>query len=225
MKDMKKKVSERSGDPVWLTTFADAMSLMLTFFVMLFAATHLDKSKMEDALGSLRGALGMMDRTKPVIVSSPEIVRESEQIAEKIHYAVVSRGMGSEVQVKLVKGGVRISLASPILFDLGKAGLRPQILPLLDEISAIIKPLPNEIIVEGHTDNLPIHTERFPSNWELSAARAISVARYFIQEGITPSRIGVVGYADSRPLFPNDTPEHRQKNRRVEIFVRVKNGS
>jgi len=225
MKDMKKKVSERSGDPVWLTTFADVMSLMLTFFVMLFAATHLDKSKMEDALGSLRGALGMMDRTKPVIVSSPEIVRESEQIAEKIHYAVVSRGMGSEVQVKLVKGGVRISLASPILFDLGKAGLRPQILPLLDEISAIIKPLPNEIIVEGHTDNLPIHTERFPSNWELSAARAISVARYFIQEGITPSRIGVVGYADSRPLFPNDTPEHRQKNRRVEIFVRVKNGS
>jgi len=225
MKDMKKKVPERSGNPVWLTTFADVMSLMLTFFVMLFAATHLDKSKMEDTLGSLRGALGMMDRTKPVIVSSPEIVRESEQIAEKIHYAVVSRGMGSEVQVKLVKGGVRISLASPILFDLGKAGLRPQILPLLDEISAIIKPLPNEIIVEGHTDNLPIHTERFPSNWELSAARAISVARYFIQEGITPSRIGVVGYADSRPLFPNDTPEHRQKNRRVEIFVRVKNGS
>jgi len=225
MKDMKKKVSERSGDPVWLTTFADVMSLMLTFFVMLFAATHLDKSKMEDTLGSLRGALGMMDRTKPVIVSSPEIVRESEQIAEKIHYAVVSRGMGSEVQVKLVKGGVRISLASPILFDLGKAGLRPQILPLLDEISAIIKPLPNEIIVEGHTDNLPIHTERFPSNWELSAARAISVARYFIQEGITPSRIGVVGYADSRPLFPNDTPEHRQKNRSVEIFVRVKNDS
>ena len=221
MKDMKKKVPERSDNPVWLTTFADVMSLMLTFFVMLFAATHLDKAKMEDTLGSLRGALGMMDRTKPVIVSSPEIVRESEQIAEKIHYAVVSRGMGSEVQVKLVKGGVRISLASPILFDLGKAGLRPQILPLLDEISAIIKPLPNEIIVEGHTDNLPIHTERFPSNWELSAARAINVVKYLEKKGVNRQLLSAVGYGEYRPLFPNNTPQGRTRNRRVEIVIKI----
>jgi len=225
MRKIGQRDSEKSGDPIWLTTFADAMSLMLTFFVMLFAATSLEKSKLELALGSLRGALGMMEKTRPAIVSQPRIVKESEQIAGKIQYSALSRGLGKEVKVKIVKGGIRVSLASPILFDLGKAELKLEVLPLLDEIAAIFKEIPNEIIIEGHTDNLPIHTEKFPSNWELSAARAISVAKYFIDKGINPSRIGVVGYADSRSLFPNDTPEHRQANRRVEIFIREKNAS
>ncbi|RLE11450.1 flagellar motor protein MotB [Candidatus Aerophobetes bacterium] len=222
---MRKKDSEQSQDPVWLTTFADAMSLMLTFFVMLYAATTLDKSKLEPALGSLKGALGIMEKTKPAIVSTPEIVKESEQIAEKIQHFAVSQGLEKEIRVKVVRGGVRVSLASPILFDLGKAELKPGILPLLDEIAGTLKGIPNEIVIEGHTDNLPIHTERFPSNWELSAARAISVARHFIKKGLAPSRIGVVGYADSRPLFPNDTPEHRARNRRVEIFIREKDAA
>ncbi|HHF98134.1 MAG TPA: flagellar motor protein MotB [Candidatus Aerophobetes bacterium] len=222
MKKRKKRKTEESGDPVWLTTFADAMSLMLTFFVMIFAATSLNKGKVEQALGSLRGALGVMEKTKPAIVSPTQIVRESEAIAGKIRYAVTSRGLSREVRVEVVKGGVRVSLSSPILFDLGKANLKRDIFPLLDEIAALLREIPNEIVIEGHTDNLPIHTERFPSNWELSSARAISVARYFIDKGIAPLRIGVVGYADSRPLFPNDTPEHRAKNRRVEIFIKEK---
>jgi len=225
MRKIGQRDSEESGDPIWLTTFADAMSLMLTFFVMLFAATSLEKSKLEPALGSLRGALGMMEKTRPAMISPPMIVKESEQIVRKIQYSVLSRALEKEVKVKIVKGGVRVSLASPILFDLGKTELKLEVLPLLDEIAAIFKEIPNEIIIEGHTDNLPIHTERFPSNWELSAARAISVAKYFIDKGIISSRIGVVGYADSRPLFPNDTPEHRRANRRVEIFIREKNAS
>jgi len=219
----KREEEEESKDPVWLTTFGDAMSLMLTFFVMLFAATSLNKSKIEPALGSLRGALGIMQKTKPAIVSTPLVVEPTQKIAQQISQFVISKGLTGKVKVKLVRGGIRVSLASPILFELGKAELKQEIFPLLDEIATILKKLPNEIVVEGHTDNLPIHTERFPSNWELSAARAINVAKYLIKKGVSPSRVGVVGYADSRPIYPNDTPEHRASNRRVEIFIREKN--
>ncbi|HDN85114.1 MAG TPA: flagellar motor protein MotB [Candidatus Aerophobetes bacterium] len=219
----KREEEEESKDPVWLTTFGDAMSLMLTFFVMLFAATSLNKSKIEPALGSLRGALGIMQKTKPAIVSTPLVVEPTQKIAQQISQFVISKGLTGKVKVKLVRGGIRVSLASPILFELGKAELKPAIFPLLDKIAIILKKLPNEITVEGHTDNLPIHTERFPSNWELSAARAINVAKYLIKKGVSPSRVGVVGYADSRPIYPNDTPEHRASNRRVEIFIREKN--
>ena len=219
----KREEEEESKDPVWLTTFGDAMSLMLTFFVMLFAATSLNKSKIEPALGSLRGALGIMQKTKPAIVSTPLVVEPTQKIAQQISQFVISKGLTGKVKVKLVRGGIRVSLASPILFELGKAELKQEIFPLLDEIAIILKKLPNEIVVEGHTDNLPIHTERFPSNWELSAARAINVAKYLIKKGVSPSRVGVVGYADSRPIYPNDTPEHRASNRRVEIFIREKN--
>ncbi|RLE14896.1 flagellar motor protein MotB [Candidatus Aerophobetes bacterium] len=219
----KREEEEESKDPVWLTTFGDAMSLMLTFFVMLFAATSLNKSKIEPALGSLRGALGIMQKTKPAIVSTPLVVEPTQKIAQQISQFVISKGLTGKVKVKLVRGGIRVSLASPILFELGKAELKPAIFPLLDKIAIILKKLPNEIVVEGHTDNLPIHTERFPSNWELSAARAINVAKYLIKKGVSPSRVGVVGYADSRPIYPNDTPEHRASNRRVEIFIREKN--
>ncbi|MCD6256576.1 flagellar motor protein MotB [Candidatus Aerophobetes bacterium] len=219
----KREEEEESKDPVWLTTFGDAMSLMLTFFVMLFAATSLNKSKIEPALGSLRGALGIMQKTKPAIVSTPLVVEPTQKIAQQISQFVISKGLTGKVKVKLVRGGIRVSLASPILFELGKAELKQEIFPLLDEIAIILKKLPNEIVVEGHTDNLPIHTKRFPSNWELSAARAINVAKYLIKKGVSPSRVGVVGYADSRPIYPNDTPEHRASNRRVEIFIREKN--
>ena len=219
----KREEEEESKDPVWLTTFGDAMSLMLTFFVMLFAATSLNKSKIEPALGSLRGALGIMQKTKPAIVSTPLVVEPTQKIAQQISQFVISKGLTGKVKVKLVRGGIRVSLASPILFELGKAELKQAIFPLLDKIAIILKKLPNEIVVEGHTDNLPIHTERFPSNWELSAARAINVAKYLIKKGVSPSRVGVVGYADSRPIYPNDTPEHRASNRRVEIFIREKN--
>ena len=219
MREKRRKKAEESGDPVWLTTFADAMSLMLTFFVMVFAATSLNKAKLEPALGSLRGALGMMEKTKPAIVSAPKVVKENQLIASKIQYSVVSRGLSKQVKVKVVKGGVRVSLSSPILFDLGKAELKPEIFSLLDEIILVLRKVPNEIVVEGHTDNLPIHTQRFPSNWELSSARAISVVRYLEKKGLGKELLSAVGYGEYRPLFPNDTPLNRARNRRVEIKI------
>jgi len=217
---IKEDTSDQSKDPGWLTTFGDTMSLLLTFFVMLFATLSFEEAKVEQAMGSLKGSLGVMEKAKQSIIPQQKIIRgRMERISEEIERYARLQGFGKDIEVNNIREGIRINLKSPMLFDLGKAELKNKITPLLDEITALLKNIPNNIRIEGHTDNLPIHTKEFPSNWELSTARAINIGKYFIKRGITPSRLGVIGYADSRPLFPNDTSEHRALNRRVEIFI------
>ncbi|MCD6472502.1 flagellar motor protein MotB [Candidatus Aerophobetes bacterium] len=220
MNKIKEDTSDQSKDPGWLTTFGDTMSLLLTFFVMLFATLSFEEAKVEQAMGSLKGSLGVMEKAKQSIIPQQKIIRgRMERISEEIKRYARLQGFGKDIKVNNIREGIRINLKSPMLFDLGKAELKNKITPLLDEITALLKNIPNNIRIEGHTDNLPIHTKEFPSNWELSTARAINIGKYFIKRGITPSRLGVIGYADSRPLFPNDTSEHRALNRRVEIFI------
>ncbi|MCX7910505.1 MAG: OmpA family protein, partial [Endomicrobia bacterium] len=107
----------------------------------------------------------------------------------------------------------------PVLFDIGKAELKDTALSVLSEVAESLKPVSNEIVVEGHTDNLPIYGGRYRSNWELSAARAFSVRDYLIKQGIDERRISCVGYGEYRPVAPNDTEENRAKNRRIEIKI------
>ena len=116
--------------------------------------------------------------------------------------------------------GLRIRFTDPILFDLGSADLRHESVDMLRDVADVIANIPNEIIVEGHTDNIPIRTSRFKSNWDLSAGRACEVLRFLIQEGgVNPERMAAAGYGEEKPLVPNDTKENRQKNRRVEILI------
>jgi chemotaxis protein MotB len=107
-----------------------------------------------------------------------------------------------------------------VLFDLGKADLRPEGRAVLDGLASALKEVPNDIAVEGHTDNRPISGFPFPSNWELSTARATSVLRYLVDDkGLDRKRISAAGYGEERPVVPNDTPAHQAQNRRVEIVV------
>ena len=110
-----------------------------------------------------------------------------------------------------------------MLFNLGSANLNPNIFELLDLAIDVTKGWPNSIRIEGHTDNIPINTDKYPSNWELSSARALSVLKYFIGNGISPEKISATGYGEYRPLVPNNTVENRAKNRRVEIFINYDN--
>ncbi len=211
----------KSGDPIWLVTFGDSMSLLLTFFVLLFTCTPSDKAGMKEVLGYLSGSLGYMEQTKPTIV--PPLVKKLDRksVGDEIRDFIRQQGLEDfQASISVVPEGVLINLDSPLLFSLGQADLKEKTISLLDNIAEVVKELPNEINIGGHTDDLPIHTRRFPSNWELSAARAIAVANRFIQKGILPARLSVAGYADSRPLFPNDSEEHRALNRRVEILIR-----
>jgi chemotaxis protein MotB len=115
--------------------------------------------------------------------------------------------------------GIEVSLKDVILFDSGKAALIPSSLPLLEDITKLLGTIDHPISIEGHTDNVPIRNSNFRSNWELSSARALAVLHYFEDKGIAPERLQFTGFADKKPVFPNDTAEHRQANRRVSIII------
>ena len=117
--------------------------------------------------------------------------------------------------------GVIITLQEMVLFDLGEADIQPTVFPLLDWIAEVLDSIPNDVLIMGHTDNVPIRSDRYRSNWELSLCRALNVHGYFVEKkGLSPERFAVGGYGDLRPRFPNNIKEGRQKNRRVEIIVK-----
>jgi Flagellar motor protein len=139
-------------------------------------------------------------------------IRELEEMLKRM-------GLEGEFKVSYEVIGIRLILQEKILFPPGSAELKPETYPILDKLYEILKDLPNPVEVEGHTDSIPISTERFPSNWELSTARASSIVRYFIAKGINPERLKASGYADAKPIASNATPEGRAQNRRVEVVI------
>jgi Flagellar motor protein len=139
-------------------------------------------------------------------------IRELEEMLKRI-------GLEGEFKVSYEVIGIRLILQEKILFPSGSAELKPETYPILDKLYEILKDLPNPVEVEGHTDSIPISTEKFPSNWELSTARASSIVRYFIAKGINPERLKASGYADTKPIASNATPEGRAQNRRVEVVI------
>ena len=131
-------------------------------------------------------------------------------------------GIQQFAEIELTPERLRLTFSQPILFDPGRAELKPEAIPILHRVANIFRKIPNEITIEGHTDNLPITSQSsYGSNWELSTARAHTVLKYYIEhEGIAPSRMGATGYGEYRPLTTNDTSEGQKKNRRIEISVR-----
>jgi chemotaxis protein MotB len=128
--------------------------------------------------------------------------------------------MGTDAEVRINEQKIRIMLSSPILFDSGRSELKTSSYPIMHEVAALIKDIPNRIVIEGHTDNQPVNTSEFKSNWELSAARAFSVVRYFIEkEKLDPERLAGLGYGEYRPLLANDSEDNRSRNRRVEVNI------
>ncbi len=209
------------------------MSLLLTFFILLFAYSSIDVGKFEQAIISLRiafgvsvmeGANGVMELQKSFGTGNPpggniEWARY-EEIAQSLEKFFEKMKLKENAKLEINERGLVIRLTGRALFDFGKANIRKDAIPILNEVIKALRKVPNQVAVEGHTDNIPIHTKEFPSNWELSVARAARVVRYFIEVGkISPKRLRAAGYGEYRPLYPNDTPEHRALNRRVEIVI------
>ena len=224
----KKEESDSGGAPRWMTTFSDLMSLLLTFFILIVSFSSIELIKFQKAMGSLQGALGILPQQQSVIFQKEPIIpqlaehqrRRVQKVAGEFRKMIKKKGLDQQVKLETTDRGVVIRINSPILFDLGKARLKPQAFPILDKIVDLTKDWPNSIQIEGHTDDLPIHTAQFPSNWDLSTARAMSVLRYFLHTGlISPQRLSAAGYGEYHPLVPNSSPANRAKNRRVEIYV------
>ncbi|ACL70427.1 OmpA/MotB family protein [Halothermothrix orenii] len=233
MPKLKKDLEEenKNTSPGWMVTYGDMMTLLLVFFVFLYSFSVMNVEKFEGFISALQAKLGVMPGGKTImdeeLLSRGSIgnrFNPSNQVFEKvmgqINRYVEKEKLSDRVKMELTKRGLVVRLTGQVLYDIGKAEIKPGGKRLLDEIAGIIEKIPNEIAVEGHTDNWPIHNEQFPSNWELSTTRATNVIKYFIERhGIDPSRLSAAGYSEYRPLYPNDTVEHRAKNRRVEIVI------
>lgn len=233
MIDMEEEEEEGGGAPEWMATFSDLATLLLTFFILLLSFASMDVTKFRDMMGSMRDAFGVqtLERgeyeamsTKPVELNTkptgpivPITTNEAAAI-RLIHRTIRLQGMEKSIDVQVKSDEVVVRIRDQVLFDVGSDRLREEAFPLLDKVIEVAGLLPDAIRIEGHTDSRPIRTSRFPSNWELSASRATAVLRYFVgHHRIPPERLSVAGYADTRPLAPNDSDANRARNRRVEF--------
>ena len=218
------------GLPAWLATFGDLMSLLLTFFVLLLSFSSMEEVKFMNAMGSLQGALGVFktdpEMSQPIRITMPFVrgsVRQAQNIrkaAEGLEKTLSEEGREGDVTLEGTAIGLVIRIRAPILYDLGHADILEPIKPILLQIGEVLRFLPNDIVVQGHTDNLPIRSGAYPSNWELSYQRAVNVVRFLIAEcRVFPDRLAAEGYGEYRPLAPNTTEADRRKNRRVEIHI------
>jgi chemotaxis protein MotB len=222
----------------WLTTFNDLVTLLMVFFVLLFTMSSIDAKKMQEFQYALQSGLGVLEAGKMVNISvkTTQPVEDMSHIKTQPEGVKVSpgerlKGLLSDKLIKSLEAdfgieiaqthqGIRLSFENQIIFDFGKANINPAGYTMLNQIAKAIKKVPKPVRVEGHTDNIPIQTARFPSNWELSVARAVNVVKYFAEVGnIDPHRLSAVGYGESRPVVANDTASNRAKNRRVEILL------
>jgi chemotaxis protein MotB len=228
----KKKEEESKGAPAYMTTWGDMCTLLLCFFVMLLAMSTIDPAKFQVAASSFQNAFSGVLESFPTILIAENVLQprmggdeQNKKLAleamMRIREAVRKDNLEDAIKVKVTDKGIAIKVRDPVGFDVGTAELKQAFKELLYEIGRIIAKKPDsQIRVEGHTDNTPIHTRDFPSNWELSAARALNVVKFFYQKcNIDPTRLSAVGYGEYRPLVPNTTPENRAKNRRIEVYV------
>ncbi|MBF0537176.1 MAG: flagellar motor protein MotB [Nitrospirae bacterium] len=237
------RLVERSGssseDNLWLFTMTDVMSLLLVCFVMFFIITNKNKATAQET----RPNKAVLVETKKEALDRDIRINDPAPIAQEItvdlknempvvttevaitgEIASIIRELNlqDDVTVVAMNKDIVVTMKENVSFAPATAKVLDTSKPILDNIAEIIKRHSGFMVeIDGHTDNVPINTVQYPSNWELSAARATSVLRYFINtHDIEPSRLYVKGNADSRPIVPNDTPEHRAQNRRVEIRLK-----
>ncbi|WP_029893286.1 OmpA/MotB family protein [Desulfohalovibrio reitneri] len=219
----------------WLVTYADMVTLLLAFFVLLFSLSTIDQTEFTDSFTAIKKALTgegaeiatsrITSREASTLVEQIELRRSIEQAQRKVYqevrYLQSTKGLEGVVSAKLDKGKITLRLPSEVLFASGSAQLQPRGKEVVARLkSFFIKHADQTINIKGYTDDVPPGPgSRFRDNWELSAMRAVNVLRFLVSLGISPNRMTATGLADLEPLFPNNTPQNRSKNRRVEFVL------
>jgi chemotaxis protein MotB len=221
----RQKHTETENSERWLLTYADLITLLLGLFVILYAMSKIDAGKYTEVVSALNGVFGAPKGIltgNPSLLESPAsaLLSEKQKIAQEIRSVLRLDERAMPITITENERGVTVHIMEELLFASGSADLKQTSLVAMDTIASVLRSLPNDLRVEGHTDNVPINTPQFPSNWHLSVARALTVAYYLIQRhGLTQERVSVVGYSEFKPLAPNDNAENRSRNRRVDIVI------
>jgi len=219
---VKKENSER-----WLLTYSDLITLLMAFFVIMYAMSNVNEAKFRalaeqlsiafnsgGGSGVLNGGTGIMPT--PYQAETAALA----EVAQAIESAAASQNVAPQVHLSLTEEGLTIRVEEALMFQSGSAELTPAAERFLDRVADELKLLKNPVRIEGHTDNVPLRSGHFRSNWELSAARAANVLEYLVgRHSIDPARLSIAGYGEFRPIASNDTPEGRAANRRVEILI------
>jgi chemotaxis protein MotB len=231
----KHKHEEHENHERWLVSYADFITLLFAFFVVMYSVSSVNEGKYRTVSDSIKAALHpittppsssmafTLGQQRPTLMTQ-NLPGNKEVAIRKMRKLVKNMKQNSQfdfmhLQEKL-NGDIVITIPDQVLFNSGEAAVRPEALPFLQGLSQAMIELNRHVRVEGHTDNVPIHTALFPSNWELSATRAVIVVRVLSELYSVPAEhLAALGYADSRPLGENLTPEQRAKNRRVEVVI------
>lgn len=228
---MCKKVECKKGAPEYMLTFGDMMSLLLCFFILLVSMATFEPVKMTLTMNALQGSLGVLESQPTVAVlpiikipkfsDSEEEKKQSAKDAKEIAKEIQKDNLEDGVKVKVTETGIAVLLTDPVSFPSGSDQLNPKSNGVLRELGELLNKNPNASVrVEGHTDDVPINSAKFPSNWELSSARALAVVKRLAQfSDIDPGKLSAVGYGEYRPVVLNNSVENRQKNRRIEIYI------
>lgn len=229
------------GTPAWVVTFADLMSLLMCFFVLLLSFSEMDAQKFKEIAGELSKAFGVQREVPAddlpmgssvvfpnVTAGTPaahaldaaEAAELTPATADALRESLATELQSGRLHIEEGERRVVLRVEENGSFDSGSADVMPAFEDVLGRMAVILAKVPGALTIEGHTDDRPISTARFQSNWDLSAARAAAVANALLRHAeIEPARIRVEGHADTAPREPNSSPEQRARNRRVEIVV------
>lgn len=221
----KKREEEKDNHDRWMISYSDFVTLLFAFFVVMYATSSVNEGKYKTFGYSLSNAF--LNKPEPPKSAEPpeskSILQQRQKkmqgIAQDIYTAMSPLVKMGKVKVMQSNLGVTVEINASLLFKSGQASLEPDSVKALQAVAGVLKDDNHAIRVMGYTDNTPIGTPSFPSNWELSSARASSVVRLFAENGIDPSRMVVEGYAENQPVASNDTSEGKARNRRVTIMV------
>ncbi|MCP3873022.1 MAG: flagellar motor protein MotB [Desulfobacteraceae bacterium] len=225
-------------DATWLITYADLMTILLVFFILLYTLSFFEKEKYRRAVETIKvqveedeNLIGLMELMEIPEAADTQITIEDitglhsreKSLVENITRFVEKSQQKKNISSRVLNGKIIVSIKGKALFNSGSASLNNTAISIFNEIIQILYDYPEyNINIKGHTDNIPISTTIFPSNWELSAVRATTVLKYLVSKGVIPQRLTATGYGEVMPLVPNTSEENRAKNRRVEFVLEKK---
>lgn len=246
----RKKKHEDHVDEAWLLPYADILTLLLALFIVLFAASEVDKEKFKEiseAFNSeLQGGTGVLDQeaavenfedTSPIPklgeadpsdgeqskISQEQDRKELKELQEKIEAYIEEKGLAPRLQTELINKGLLLKIKEGVLYPSGSADITQESRTIAVEISnLLVTDPPRNILIEGHTDNVPTTSTEFPSNWELSSARAINFMKILLEnDNLDPKKFSATGYGEYQPIASNDTAAGRAENRRVSVLISI----